>query len=70
MNAIKFISKRLNFFAFSLLNILTMILSLVTNIFIVRRLSVEDYGVFSIALMIVGLLTTFGFSWSSSSILY
>lgn len=47
-----------------------MVLGLVTNIFIVRKLSVNDFGIFSVALMLIGLLTTFGFSWSSSSILY
>ena len=47
-----------------------MLLSLVTNIFIVRKLTVNDYGIFSVAFMFIGLITTFGFSWSSSSILY
>ena len=47
-----------------------MVLSLVTNIFIVRKLTVNDYGIFSVAFMFIGLITTFGFSWSSSSILY
>jgi len=47
-----------------------MVLGLITNIFIVRKLSVNDFGMFSIALMLIGLITTFGFSWSSSSILY
>ena len=47
-----------------------MALSLITNIFIVRKLTVNDFGVFSVALMFIGLITTFGFSWSSSSILY
>jgi O-antigen/teichoic acid export membrane protein len=47
-----------------------MLLGLITNIFVVRKLSVNDYGYFSVALMLIGLITTFGFSWSSSSILY
>lgn len=47
-----------------------MILALISNIFIVRRLSVDDFGIFSVALLVVNLITTFGFSWSSSSILY
>lgn len=62
-------SKR-NFILYSFLRVLVMILSLITNIFIIRKLSITDYGVFSVALMLVGLITTFGFSWSSSSILY
>ncbi|OJF94707.1 lipopolysaccharide biosynthesis protein [Alkalibacterium sp. 20] len=64
------LSKRKNFIFFSLLKVLVMVLALITNIFIVRELSLNDYGVFSVALMSIGLITTFGFSWSSSSILY
>lgn len=69
-NLTKFITERKNFMIFSFLKILVMILGLITNIFIVRKLTVDNYGVFSIALMLVGLVTTFGFSWSSSSIIY
>lgn len=67
---IGFISKRSNFILYSSLRVLVMALSLITNIFIVRKLSVNDFGIFSVALMFIGLITTFGFSWSSSSILY
>jgi len=67
---VRFLSKRKNFILFSLLKVTVMVLGLVTNIFIVRKLSLSDYGIFSIALMFIGLITTFGFSWSSSSILY
>lgn len=47
-----------------------MALGLISNIIIVRKLSVEEFGVFSVALLVVNLITTFGFSWSSSSIVY
>lgn len=67
---INFIKSRKNFILFSLLKIIVAILGLITNIFIVRKLTVNDYGVFSVAFMLIGLITTFGFSWSSSSILY
>ena len=40
------------------------------NWIVVRKLSEYDYGVYSIILTVLGLLTTFGFSWSSSSLLY
>jgi O-antigen/teichoic acid export membrane protein len=53
-----------------LLRFSTQGLSLLTNIFIVRQLTVDDYGVYSIALTIVGFVVTFGFSWSSSAIVY
>ena len=65
-----FASKRKNFIIYVSLRVLVMALSLITNIFIVRKLTVNDFGVFSVALMFIGLITTFGFSWSSSSILY
>ncbi len=58
------------FIFYSILKIIAMILGLLTNIFIVRKLSVNNFGVFSIAFMLIGLITTFGFSWSSSSIIY
>lgn len=67
---IGFIKARKNFIVFSMLKVLIMVLGLVTNIFIVRKLSVRDNGIFSVAFMFIGLVTTFGFSWSSSSILY
>ncbi|HAE61001.1 MAG TPA: hypothetical protein DCG38_01480 [Eubacteriaceae bacterium] len=66
----KMVSSNKRFLMYSVLKILILILGLVTNIFIVRKLSIDEYGVFSIALMLIGLITTFGFSWSSSSILY
>ena len=65
-----FLKERINFIFFSLLKVLVMVLSLVTNIFIVRKLAVDNYGIFSVASMFIGLVTTFGFSWSSSSILF
>lgn len=67
---INYIRKRKSFVIFTALKVLIMGLSLVTNIFIVRKLTINDYGIFSIALMLIGAFTTFGFSWSSSSILY
>ena len=70
LKIIKFFNNRRNFIVFSLLKILIMVLGLITNIFIVRKLTVNHFGIFSVALMFIGLITTFGFSWSSSSILY
>lgn len=67
---IKVILDRKKFILYTSLRMSIMFLSLVSNIYIVRKLSLEDYGAFSITLMLVGLVTTLGFSWSSSSILY
>src|SRR5690554_5510460 len=64
------LKSRKRFILFTVLKALIMVLGLVTNIFIIRKLSVGDYGMFSVALMFVGLLTTLGFGWSSSSIIY
>src|SRR5699024_4726446 len=65
-----FILARGRFISFSLLRMASMVLGLLSNIFIVRKLSVGEFGIFSIALLVVNLITTFGFKWSSSSILY
>src|SRR5690625_644680 len=67
---INLIGNRKRFIIYFLLKFLIMFLGLITNIIIVRRLTVNDFGVFSVALMFIGLVTSFGFSWSSSSILY
>lgn len=61
---------RKEFILYSFMRVMVMVLGLLGNIFIVRKLSVNSYGVFSVAYMFIGLLTTFGFSWSSASIIY
>jgi len=45
-------------------------LTLATNIFIVRKLDVYNFGIYSVVMMVVGFAVTFGFSWSSSAIMY
>lgn len=67
---IKILLDRKEFVLYSFMRIMVMVLGLVSNILIVRKLSVSSYGVFSVAFMFIGLLTTFGFSWSSASIIY
>lgn len=69
-NVFLYLYEQRRFFLFSFLRVTSMALGLISNIFIVRKLSVGDFGIFSVALLVVNLLTTFGFSWSSSSILY
>ena len=70
MKIINILLERKKFISFSLLRIISMFLGLLSNIIIIRNLSVENFGIFSVALLVVNLITTFGFSWSSSSILY
>lgn len=65
-----FVYSRRVFINFSLLRFMATFLGLISNIVIVRKLSIDNYGVFSVATMVIGLATTFGFSWSSSSILF
>lgn len=65
-----FFSIKKYFLFFILLKIFVMFLSLSANVLIVRKLTVNDYGIFTIAFMFISLITTFGFSWSSSSIIY
>ena len=65
-----FISNRRIFITYSLINILNMFIGLITNILVVRKINVSDFGTYTVILMFVGLINTIGFSWSSSSILY
>lgn len=67
---LEYLMARKRFLFFSFLRVSSMSLGLISNIFIVRKLTVGEFGIFSVALLVVNLLTTFGFSWSSSSILY
>ena len=53
-----------------LFKVLDMSIAFYLNWIIVKRLSENDYGVYSILITILGFFTTFGFSWTSSSLLY
>lgn len=67
---IKYIRNNKSFLGFSIIKISTQALALLSNILIVRKMSVEEYGIYSIVIMIIGFVISFGFSWSASSILY
>lgn len=47
-----------------------MILSIITNFYIVRKMSIIDYGYVSLALSIVSTAAVFVYQWSGSTILY
>lgn len=66
----EFLIRRKDFILFCLLKLITVVLNFTTNIIIVRRVSVEEFGTYSTVLMVVGFAVTFGFSWSSSSLVY
>lgn len=67
---IKLIGSKKNFIFFSLLKLSTQLLTLVSSVFIIRKLPVEDFGSYSLILTVVGFASTFGFSWTSSSLIY
>lgn len=65
-----FVSSRRGFFIYCLSKIAVAALNMLITIIIIRKISVEDFGIYSLVLMVVGFAVTFGFSWSSSAILY
>jgi O-antigen/teichoic acid export membrane protein/glutathione synthase/RimK-type ligase-like ATP-grasp enzyme len=65
-----YIKKNSTFILYTALRLITTGMSFLVNIIIVRKLSIDDYGLYSITIMLLGFATTFGFSWSSSAILY
>ncbi len=60
----------LHSFTYYILQAIQMILSMVTNFFIVRKMSVVDYGYASLALSLVSTAAIIVYQWSGSSILY
>lgn len=65
-----FASTRKDFFLYSLLQLLTIMLNLVNNIIIARKFSVHDYGIYSLCTIVAAATVTFGVNWSSSSLIY
>ena|GEM_PF-614268 len=51
---------------FSAIQIVVQILGLATNVIIARKISVSDFGTYSMVITIVGIISTFGFTWTSS----
>ena len=67
---LEILRKRKNFILYTTIKLFSLVIGFITSIIIVRGLTVVNYGFFSLSLMFVGLITTLGFSWSSSSIIY
>ncbi|MBT2738387.1 lipopolysaccharide biosynthesis protein [Bacillus sp. ISL-7] len=55
-----------NFGLFSILQLSIQGLNLVINILLTRKISVHEFGTYSIILTILGIVSTLGFSWSAS----
>lgn len=67
---IYFVYLRKKFILFSTVKLAVVGLGLVTNIFIARKFSVYGFGVYNLAIMLVGLAASLAFNWSSSALLY
>lgn len=67
---INMLKSRQNFIVYSGLRILTMLLGFASNIFIVRKINLEEFGAYSLAIMVLGLAVNLGFSWHASSVIY
>jgi len=70
MNLKQNINKYFNFIIFSSLKFSTQILSLIINVIVVRQMTVENYGIYSVALVVFNFIVNFGYSWNSSSFIY
>lgn len=68
--AIDLLNNKKKLIFFTILRLINAFIGLFINMFIVRKITVEDFGTYSIILTVIGFLTTFGFSWSSSAITY
>ncbi len=58
------------FVVYGILRFISLLAGFVINVIIINQLSVENYGIFSMIFVFVGLIATFTYTWSGSSILY
>lgn len=56
------------FGVFTGISLLVQVLGMLTNIVIAGKVSVSDFGTYTLILTVVGLISTFAFSWSSSTV--
>lgn len=67
---IRFLLNKKKLIIFTTLKMINAFAGLFSNFCIVRKITMEEFGIYSMILTILGFLTTFGFSWISSSIVY
>lgn len=67
---IKMLLEKKDLIFFVALKIFDLAIAFFINLKIINLLSVEEYGIYNIILSVLGILVTFGFSWTSSSLLY
>lgn len=68
--AIKIIINKKDMLIFTFLKLIGGFIGFFINIFIARKITVVNFGIYSIIMTLLGFVTTFGFSWSSSAIMY
>lgn len=69
-NYINIIKEKISLIRYVLLKIFDMGIGFLLNLYIVKKLTGYDYGVYTLILTVLGVLITFGFSWTSSSLMY
>lgn len=69
-NYINIIQEKIILIRYILLKIFDMGIGFLLNLYIVKKLTGYDYGVYTLILTVLGVLITFGFSWTSSSLMY
>lgn len=67
---INFIKEKLELLRYILFKMCDMGLAFLLTLVVVRKLTGYEYGVYTLILTVLGILVTFGFSWTSSSLMY
>lgn len=70
MRIVNFIKEKIDLIRYISLKITLMITSFILNLFLVKKLTGYDYGIYTLTLTVLGFLITFGFGWSASSLMY
>ena len=67
---INLIKEKISLIRYILLKICDMGLTFLITLIIIRKLTRYEYGTYTLILTTLGILITFGFSWTSSSLMY
>lgn len=67
---IKILNERKRLILFTSIKMVNAFIGLFINMFIVRKVTVEEFGTYSMILTMIGFLTTFGFSWSRAPLIF
>lgn len=67
---IKLIIGKLDLAEYIFMRVFVMIVGFMLNILLVKKVTTTNYGVYSLAITVLGFLVTFGFDWNSSSLMF